>query len=99
MIQECIHTHGIERATEVDEYQMTALHILCTNPHVTADCIRAYLQLAPEAAEQQDSDGMTPFQHLSRNGIAFLEGRNFFFCDGLLVRMHASPPLMETGTK
>jgi len=40
---------------------MTALHILCANPHVTSDCVRAYLQLAPEAAEQQDSDGMTPF--------------------------------------
>jgi len=26
--------HGIERAMEVDEYQMTALHILCANPHV-----------------------------------------------------------------
>jgi len=46
--------HGIERATEVDEYRMTALHILCANPHVTSDCIRAYLQLAPEAAECQD---------------------------------------------
>jgi len=53
MIQECIHTHGIERATEVDDQQMMA------NPHVTGDCIRTYLGLAPEAAEQQDSDGMT----------------------------------------
>jgi len=55
---------GIERATEVDEYQMTALHILCDNPRVTGDCVRAYLQLAPEAANQEDSEGMTPFQYL-----------------------------------
>jgi len=76
-IQECIHTHGIECATEVNDQQMTALHILCSNPHVTADCIRAYLQLAPEAAAQQNSDGMTPFQYLCRNDIAFLEDRSF----------------------
>jgi len=60
-LQECIVTHGIERTTEVNDHQMTALHILCFNPHVTGDCIRAYLHLAPEATEQQDSDGMTPF--------------------------------------
>jgi len=76
-IQECIDNHGIERATEVNDQQMTALHILCANPHVTGDCIRAYLQLAPEAAEQEDSDGMTPFQRLCRNGFAFLEDRSF----------------------
>jgi len=68
-IQECIATHGIERATEADNQQMTALHILCANPHVTADCILAYLQLAPEAADQQDSEGMTPFHYLCGNDI------------------------------
>jgi len=52
---------------------MTALHILCANPHATSDCIRAYLQLAPEAADQQDSEGMTPFQFHCRNDITFLE--------------------------
>ena len=77
MIQECIDTHGIERATEVNDQRMTALHILYANPHVTSDCIRAYVQLAPEAAEQQDSDGMTPFQRLCRNDITFLEDRSF----------------------
>jgi len=79
MIQECIHTHGIERATEVDDQKMMALHILCTNPHVTGDCIRAYLQLAPGAANQQDSEGMTPFQYLCRNDIArtLLDDRSF----------------------
>jgi len=77
MIQECIDTHGIERATEVNDQQMTALHILCVNPHITADCIRTYLQLAPEAAEQQDSDGMTPFQYLCGNDFTFLEDRSF----------------------
>ena len=76
-IQECIDTHGIERATEINDQQVTALHILCANPHVTSDFIRAYLQLAPEAAEQQDSDGMTPFQRLCRNDIIFLEDRSF----------------------
>jgi len=44
MIQECIHIHGIQRATEVKDHLMAALHILCANrPHVTGDCIRAYL--------------------------------------------------------
>ena len=76
-IQECIDTHGIECAMEVNDQQMTALHILCANPHVTSDCIRAYLQLAPEAAEQQVSDGMTPFQYLWRNDITFFSDRNF----------------------
>ena len=77
MIQECIHTHGIECATEVDDKQMMTLNILCANPHVTGDCIRAYLEFAPEAAEQQDSEGMTPFQYLCRNDISFLEDRSF----------------------
>ena len=77
-IQECIHTYGIERATEVNDEYMTALHILCANPHVTSDCIRTYLQLAPGAADQEDSDGMTPFQRLCRNGFTFfLEDRSF----------------------
>jgi len=58
-IQECIDTHGIELATEVDDQLMMALHIICANPHVTGDCIRAYLQLAPEAANVQDGIGMT----------------------------------------
>ena len=49
-IEVCIQRHGIEWATEVDDQQMTALHILCANPHVTGGAIRAYLQLAPEAA-------------------------------------------------
>ena len=65
--------HGIERAMEIDEYQMTALHILCANPHVTRDAIRAYLHLAPGAANQEDSEGMNPFQYLLRNDIAFVE--------------------------
>jgi len=77
-IEGCFQEHGIELTVEVDEYQMTALHILFANPHVTGDCIRAYLQLAPEAAEQQDSHGMTPFQYLCRNDITlFLEDRSF----------------------
>ena len=77
--QVIVHGIGRERATgtEVDEYQMTALHILCANPHahVTGDAIRAYLQLAPEAADQEDSEGMTPFQYLCRSAIdiEFLE--------------------------
>ena len=78
-IQERIDTHEIERAIEVDEYQMTALHTLCANPRVTADCIRTYLQLAPGAAEQEDSYGMTPFQYLCRNDVVFFleEDRDF----------------------
>ena len=96
-IQECIDTHGIERATEVDNQQMSALHILCANPHVTADAIRAYLQLAPEAAEQEDSDGMTPFQYLCRNDITFLDDRSF---SSVMAWWYGCmPPLIETGTK
>ena len=43
-VQECIDTHGIACATEVNDRQMTALHILCANPHVDGDAIRTYLQ-------------------------------------------------------
>jgi len=97
MIQECIDTHGIERATEVNDQQMAALHILCANPHVTGDCIRAYLQLAPEAAQQQDSDGMTPFQRLCRNDITFLEDRSFSYL--MAFWYGCMPPLIETCKK
>jgi len=96
-IQECIDTHGIQRATEVNDQQMMALHILCANPHVTADCIRAYLHLAPEAAEQEDSDGMTPFQRLCRNDITFLEDRSF--SSFMAWWYGCMPPLTETGKK
>ena len=96
-LQECIHTHGFERATEVDDQQRTALHILCANPHVTGDCIRAFLQLVPEAAEQEDSEGMTPFHYLCRNDITFLEGRSF---SSLMVWWYGCmPPQTETGKK
>jgi len=77
---------------------MTALHILCANPHVTADCIRTYLQLAPDAAEQQDSDGMTPFQRLCRNDFTFLEEDRSF--SSLMAWWYGCmPPLTETGKK
>ena len=82
---------------EVNDQQMTAFHILCTNPHGTGDCIRAYLQLAPEAAEQQDSDGMTPFQHLCRKVITFLEDRSF--SSVMAFWYGCMPPLIETGKK
>ena len=37
-IQVCFQVHGIEPASmEVDDQEMTALHILCLNPHVTGD--------------------------------------------------------------
>jgi len=68
--------------------------------HVTADSIRAYLQLAPEAAEQQDSHGMTPFQYLCRNEITFLEEDRSF--SSLMAFWYAGcmPPQTETtGTK
>ena len=97
MIQECIDTDGIERATEVDDQQMMALRIMCENPHVTGGCISAYLQLAPEAAEQQDSDGMTPFQYLCRNDITFLEDRSF---SSVMAWWYGCmPPQTKTGTK
>jgi len=104
MINECIDTHGIGCTTEVNNQQMMGLHILCANPHITADCIRAYLQLAPEAAEQQDSDGMTPFEYLCRNEITFLGDGSFssvmaWWYGCMHACMHASPPLTETGKK
>jgi len=67
---------GLE-AVKTGEHEMVALHILCANPHVTGDCIRTYLQLAPEAADREDSEGMTPFHYLQRNEITFLEDRSF----------------------
>ena len=76
-IQECIQEHGIKFTIKVDDQQMPALHILCANPHVTGDAIRAYLQVSPEAAEQEDSHGITPFQYLCRNDITFIDERTF----------------------
>ena len=96
-IQGCFQDHGIERATEFDYQQMTALHILCTNPHVTGDAISAYLQLAPEAADQEDSEGMTPFQYLCRNDINFLE--DIDFSSLMIWWYHCMPPQTETGKK
>ena len=59
-IQERGIERGIERATEVDDQQMMALHILCANPHVTGGATSTYLQLAPEAAANaQDGTGKT----------------------------------------
>ena len=96
MINECIHTHGIRRTMEIDYEQMTALHILCANPHVTGDCIHTYLQLAPEAANQQDSKGMTPFQYLCRNDITVFEDRSF---SSLMIWWyHCMPPQTQVIT-
>jgi len=76
---------------------MTALHSLCANPHVTGDCIRAYLQLAPEAANQEDSGGMTPFQRICRNDANFLDDMSF---SSLMIWWyHCMPPQTETGKK
>ena len=66
-IQGCFQEHGIERATEVDDQQMMALHILCANPHVTGDCIRAYLQLVPATAIIQKHAGKTGLHILCTN--------------------------------
>ena len=98
MINECIQEHGIEIATVVDDQQMTALHILCANPHVSREAIRVYLQFAPEAANVQDSDGMPPFQHLCRNDITLLlEDRNF---SSVMAWWYGCmPPLIDAGKK
>jgi len=94
----CFHDHGIERATEVDdEQQMTALHVLCANPDVTGDTIRAYLQLAPEVAAQEDFEEMTPFQYLCRNDISFIDDRSF---SSVMAWWYGSmPPQTETTGK
>ena len=99
MIQECIQTHGTELTTKVDDHQKTALHIICANPHVTEDCIRAYLQLGPEAANQEDSDGMTPFQYLCRNDITHTLLDDMSFSSLMIWWYHCMPPQTETGKK
>jgi len=43
------------------------LHILCANPHVTGDCIRAYLQLVPATAIIQKHAGKTGLHILCTN--------------------------------
>ena len=96
-IEACFQEHGIARATEIDDRQMTALHILCLNPHVTGDCIRAYLQLAPEASNQHDSFTMTPFQYLCKRDFAFLEDRNFSCL--MIWWYHCMPPQTATSKK
>jgi len=71
----CLQEHGIQRATEVDNQQMTALHILCANPHVTGDAIRTYLTLTREAADMHgiecakgvDEDHVTALHILCSN--------------------------------
>jgi len=96
-IQGCFQANEIELAMEYDDGYMTALHILCANPHVTADCIRAYLQLAPEAAEQQDFSRKTPFQYLWRKDVTFLEDRSF---SSLMAWWYGCmPPQTITGKK
>jgi len=65
-------------ASTIDSHSpgMPGLHILCSLPHQdtsTGDAIRAYLKLAPEAANEQDSDGLTPFQHLCKSEMTFLD--------------------------
>jgi len=77
IIPDCIQDHGKKCAMRIDNQQITALHILCSNPRVTGDAIQVYLQLVPEAANEQDLNEMTPFQHLCRNDVSFLEDRNF----------------------
>jgi len=66
-IEVCIQEHGIEQATEVDDQQMTALHILCANPHVTCDLIRTYLQLVPSTVIIQKYAGKTGLHILCTN--------------------------------
>jgi len=48
---------------------MTALHILCSHPLVTG----AYLNLAPEAVNKQHLNQMTPFKHVWKSGVTFLD--------------------------
>jgi len=46
-------------AVKSDDQRMMALHILCTNPFVTGDAIRAYLQLVPDTAILKNITRMT----------------------------------------
>jgi len=58
-MESCIQEHGIERATEVDDQQINSIAYSLRQSHVTKYAIRAYLTLAPEAANAQDGTGMT----------------------------------------
>jgi len=66
----------IRRRLTISKWRHCIFYV-CANPHVTGDCICAYIQLVPEAVEQQDSDGMTPLQRLCRNAVTFFEDRSF----------------------
>jgi len=86
-IEACIHERGIECATETDEYPMTALHILCANPHVTGDAIHSYLQLSPEAAANaQDGTGKTGL-HI----LCSLPYQNTFTGDAIRSYLNLAP--------
>ena len=65
-IPDCIQEHGKVCTTTIDDQQMMALHILCGNHHAA---IQVCLQLALEASNVQDLNGITPFQHLCRNNV------------------------------
>jgi len=50
--------------------------------------------LAPEAADQEDSEGMTPFQHLCNSEFTFVEDRSF---SSLMIWWyHCMPPQTNT---
>ena len=45
-----------------DAMGMTALHILCCNPHITADTARVLIEREPSLLSQTDVTGSTPLQ-------------------------------------
>jgi len=59
-IEGCFQEHDFELSMEIDDQQMSALHILCANPFLgTGDAIHAYLTSAPGASNVNDGTEMT----------------------------------------
>ena len=88
-IEGSIHTHGIECATAVDDQQMTALHILCANPHVTGDyCISAIGSRSCRTARLWRNDS---FPASLQEWHYSLRWQGLFFIDGMVVLVYASP--------
>ena len=86
-IHECIHTHGIESATEVDTQQMTALHILCANPHVWLyRYLSAIGSWSCRTARLWRDDSLSVSV---QEWHYFLRWQELLFCDCMVVSLHA----------
>ncbi len=65
-IKDCINRYGKDHAAKIDYQQMTALHILCSNPRVTEKALMECFISNPKAAYMTDMEGSTPIHFLCR---------------------------------